>query len=334
VWFPAIRSGSGVDVFTERLATGLRHLGLRAEITWLPHRAEYAPWTVPRPKPPRWANIVHVNTCLHRYLLPHNLPLVATIHHCVQDPALVPYKTPFQSLYHRLWVTPMERHVVANVERLVAVSRYTADRAETVFGRRDIEVIYNGVDTVLFHPNPNREPHHPFRLVFVGNPTRRKGGDLLPAIMGRLGPDFMLYFTSGLGGRRAARDRPANMILLERINDTAGMVKLYQDADALLFPSRLEGFGLAALEAQACGIPVVATRGSALPEVIEDRQSGILCAQDDVAAFAEAARMFADNPTLWRRMGTTARQRVECRFAESAFVQHYVQVYTIALSNS
>jgi len=332
VWFPAIRSGSGVDVFTERLATGLRHLGLRAEITWLPHRAEYAPWTVPRPKPPRWANIVHVNTCLHRYLLPHNLPLVATIHHCVQDPALVPYKTPFQSLYHRLWVTPMERHVVANVERLVAVSRYTADRAETVFGRRDIEVIYNGVDTVLFHPNPNREPHHPFRLVFVGNPTRRKGGDLLPAIMGRLGPDFMLYFTSGLGGRRAARNSPANMILLEPINDTAGMVRLYQSADALLFPSRLEGFGLAALEAQACGIPVVATRGSALPEVIEDGHSGILCPRDDVDTFVAEVRGLASNSSRLRCMAAAARELAVARFRDEIAIRHYVDVYRSGLA--
>lgn len=47
VWFPAVRSYSGADVFTERLCAGLNARGIRAEISWLPLRAEYAPWSVP-----------------------------------------------------------------------------------------------------------------------------------------------------------------------------------------------------------------------------------------------------------------------------------------------
>ncbi|MCQ4974462.1 hypothetical protein NE662_09525, partial [Bifidobacterium pseudocatenulatum] len=62
IWFPAIRTGTGTDVFTQRLVEGLVAIGIRAEITWLPLRAEYLPWTVAVPQPPNWATIVHVNT--------------------------------------------------------------------------------------------------------------------------------------------------------------------------------------------------------------------------------------------------------------------------------
>ena len=62
IWFPTVRTGTGTDVFTERLVEGLNQRGIRAEISWLPLRAEYAPWTVAVPKPPEWATVAHVNT--------------------------------------------------------------------------------------------------------------------------------------------------------------------------------------------------------------------------------------------------------------------------------
>ncbi len=52
IWFPTVRTGTGTDVFTERLVKGLNEQGIKAEITWLPLRAEYAPWTKPSSGPP------------------------------------------------------------------------------------------------------------------------------------------------------------------------------------------------------------------------------------------------------------------------------------------
>lgn len=93
IWFLTVRTGTGTDVFTERLVEGLRKRGIRAEITWLPLRAEYLPWTIAIPKPPKWATLVHVNTWLHHRFLPKSLPVnVATLHHSVHDPKLQPYK--------------------------------------------------------------------------------------------------------------------------------------------------------------------------------------------------------------------------------------------------
>ena len=62
IWFPTVRTGTGTDVFTQRLVADLCKRGVRAEITWLPLHAEYAPWTVPIPQSPAWATVAHVNT--------------------------------------------------------------------------------------------------------------------------------------------------------------------------------------------------------------------------------------------------------------------------------
>ncbi len=78
VWFPAVRAGTGSDKFTLQLCEALNARGIRAGITWLPHRAEYLPWTVRVPPVPGWANIVHVNTWLHPRFLPRGIPVVAT----------------------------------------------------------------------------------------------------------------------------------------------------------------------------------------------------------------------------------------------------------------
>jgi glycosyltransferase involved in cell wall biosynthesis len=326
VWFPAIRSGSGADVYTLRLAEALEKRGIRAEIAWLPLRAEYAPWSVPVPKPPAWANVVHINSWLPPRFIPRNLPILATLHSCVHDPALTPYKSTAQALYHRLWIKAIEAENLRNAAKVVAVSRYAAREAQAVFGQANIEVIYNWVDTGLFHPAPRETPHHPFRLLFVGKWRRLKGTDLLAPILRCLGPDFVLRFTAK-GSPGASRDLPPNLIPVAWLNESSQLARLYRESDALLFPSRLEGLSLTMLEAQASGLPVIASDGSSLPEVVEDGATGLLCPVDDVDAFAAAARFLAENPARWREMAHAARRRAVERFAEEAALDRYVRLY-------
>ena len=326
VWFPAIRCGSGADVFTERLCAALNAQGIRAEITWLPHRAEYAPWSVPVPKPPAWANVVHINSWLPQRFVPPGLPIVVTVHSSVHDPALLPYKSRLQALYHKHWIHPIE---AANLERahcVVAVSHYTAAQIEASFGIRDIQVIHNGIDCQAFTPIARTEPNHPFRLLYVGNWSARKGVDLLGPIMERLGNGFLLQYTADRNGAHTRFRLPPNSACLGRLAGKE-LVRAYQEADALLFPSRLEGFGLVAAEAMACGLPVIAAKTSSLPEVVEDGVTGVLCPQDDVAAFAAQIGRLAENPAAWCAMRQTARQRATSRFDERVMVHRYREIY-------
>jgi glycosyltransferase involved in cell wall biosynthesis len=99
------------------------------------------------------------------------------------------------------------------------------------------------------------------------------------------------------------------------------------NADLFLLPSESESFGLAALEALACKVPVIATRAGGIPEVIADNECGLLYPVGDVEGMAEgAARLLADEP-LRASFGEAGRQRAVERFATDKVVAQYRGLY-------
>lgn len=98
-------------------------------------------------------------------------------------------------------------------------------------------------------------------------------------------------------------------------------------ADVFLLPSESESFGLAALEAMSCEVPVVATRAGGLPEVVVDGETGFLCAVGDVDGMAEAAMRLLSDEELRRRLGQAARRRAIEQFSQDAVVQRYRSIY-------
>lgn len=328
VWFPAIRTCSGVDIFTQTLCEGLRDAGVFAEITWLPHRAEYAPWTVRRPKPPDWANIVHVNTWLPKRFLPNLLPVVATMHLCVHDSELAIYKTRAQKFYHHHWIRPMEASVFRCAVRSVAVSHYTARRTRETFQAPTLDVVHNGVDTHnTFTCSPRRHPHSPFRLLYAGNWSRRKGVDLLPQIMTRLGEDYRLDITAERHDWDLSMPPTSECRFLGRLRSKRDMFNAYNNADALVFPSRMEGLPLVVIEAMSCGLPVVATDGYSMPEVVEDQITGFLCPLNNVEAFVAAVRQLATDKSCYRQQSRAARERAVSVFSQERLISSYLAVY-------
>ncbi|WP_312411922.1 glycosyltransferase family 4 protein [Comamonas sp.] len=327
VWFPTIRTGTGTDIFTERLVSDLKEQGLRAEITWLPLHAEYAPWSTKRPQPPSWANICHINTWLHSSLVPKNLPIIATIHHSIHDPALLQYKGWLRANYHRHWIAKNERRIIHQAREVTAVSDFVASMAKQTLCDVPMNVIYNGVDTKLFHPPTDRKTRNPFRLLYIGSWISRKGVDVLTPIMKQLGNEFELYYTGPRLPPIDEKIQPKNMHNIGRLNGEIAITKSMHNADAFIFPSRSEGFGLVAAEAMACGLPVIATRGSSIPEIINDGENGILCAQDNIQEFAAAARKLAHNSEFYSQISIAARQRIESHFTSYQMVSSYIKVY-------
>lgn len=326
IWFPTVRCGTGTDVFTETLVAGLQKRGLQAEITWLPHHAEYLPWTVSVPKPPKWANVVHINTWLHPRFIPANLPVVATLHHSIHDLALKPYKGWLRAAYHQHWICRIERATMQRANTVVAVSQFAADSAKVHILDCPMQVIYNGVDTKRFYPPAQRQIHKPFRLLYVGSWMARKGVDLLAPIMRELGDDFVLHYTGGVAAEEDKPQMPSNMHDLGRLTGDE-VVKAMHEADALLFPSRSEGFGLVVAEAMACGLPVICTRGSSLAEIVQDGVTGYLCPQDDVAAFVQACRQLAKNSQAHAVMRQKSREWVVQEFTKSKIIHEYLSAY-------
>lgn len=331
VWFPTVKTNTGTDRFTEQLVEGLNKQGFQAEISWLPHHAEYLPWIVKKINPPSWANIVHVNSWLHHRFYSKQLPMVATVHLCVQDPMYLPYKTFAQKYYHQLWVTPIERQCFAQADSITAVSQYTAACVENIFDIKNVQAIYNGIDTNIFY-NQSRvieENNKPFRLLFVGTNSIRKGFELLPKIMEKLGPEFELLYTKGESKDFVV---PKNMKPMP-YQSPYNLAKLYRTVDALIFPSRLEGFGLVVAEAMASGLPVVLAASSALTELVEQNITGFLCQTDNIDEFVRTIRYLKSYPELCAQVGKRARDIAIIRFNKDDMVNKYIDLYVRALNN-
>lgn len=317
VWLPAIRAGSGADVFTMRLAQALERHGITAHITWFTKYDELMPLRMMRASPPPGTDIVLANSWSSYAFKRPRLPLIVTVHHAIFEAELDAYKSLGQRLYHRHFAEPREARSLRAADAVVAVSAYVADRVRERYGLEDVKVIHNWVDIDKFCPAPphDRKPG-PFRLLFVGKPTRLKGADLLAPIMRELGIEFELHITAAEAECRSL-NFPANVYRVGRLSEV-DLIRAYQQCDALLCPSRSEGFGYAALEAMACGKPVVATNATGLSEVVKNGVSGILCARDDVDEYIHACHQLADTPM--RNIATHAA----ARFSEGAAIDSYI----------
>lgn len=331
IWFPTIKANTGSDKFTEQLVSALNQKGFQAEITWLPHRAEYLPWSVAVPQKPKWANVVHVNTWLHPRFYPQNVPMIATLHHCVQDITFLPYKTFAQKIYHQLWITPIERHCLRKADVITTVSKYTAKCAQEIFNVDNIQVIYNGIDSDIFHPNSLSKPlNQPFKLIFVGTNSIRKGFDLLPKIMQQLGDNFQLFYTSNA---EQFQPLPKNMIQLAPQKTSQDLANTYTTMDALVFPSRLEGFGLVVAEAMACELPVVISDSSALTELVDHGLTGFLCEKDNIDDFVQTIRHLQKNPELGLQVAKRAQVIAATKFSIDDMIDKYIDLYTNLLKS-
>jgi N-acetyl-alpha-D-glucosaminyl L-malate synthase BshA len=113
---------------------------------------------------------------------------------------------------------------------------------------------------------------------------------------------------------------------------TCGVEEVLVGADCFLLPSENESFGLAALEAMACRVPVVATAVGGLPEVVTDGESGFLRPVGDVGGMAAAAERLLTDDALRARFAAAAQERARREFSVAPVVARYRAVYERALA--
>ena len=308
----------GVDFGIQNITRSVRAAGLRPQLLRLPEIYNFAPFLISRGLPANWwrgFDIVQGRSRVAFALRATGLPVVTTVHHLTSDPALQPYSSFAQRVFYRLFESRYDAWSIAQADAVVCVSRFTQRQVEESYGRRDSTIIFDGIDTEVFAPAPGLTrqddlPSHPgrIRLLFVGNRTRRKGFELLPQIMDQLPDDYVLYYTGGFQGNETGPPHPRMVPIGSP--DRAGLVAAYRSCDLLLFPSRLEGFGMAPAEALACRRPVVTTDSSALPEVVDQGLNGFLVPPDDVQGYAERVRELGEDGTLRRRFGEHGREKI------------------------
>ncbi|MGH8146231.1 MAG: glycosyltransferase family 4 protein [Rhodanobacteraceae bacterium] len=333
VWFPAARAGSGADVFTERLAAALTRRGVRAIISWFPHWSEITPDLFRLASAPAGTNVIHANSAYAFAFRRRGTPLVVTEHHYVLDPAYARYKSVAQHMYHRMLLDGYLHRSYASADAITTDSRFTAGVLEHAAGVATARVIPLWVDYDKFSPGEvEAKPHRPFRLLFVGNASRRKGADVIPVLARRLGSDFEIRCTAGL--RAGQQDgMGSNVSLLGRLTQEH-LIQEYRDCDALLMPSRYEGFGYSALEAMACGKPVVGFRCGAVEEVVAEGETGLLCNIDDLEALETDCRKLALDRSMAASLGRAGRVRAVAKFSEAQAVDAYMAVYQSLLAGN
>jgi glycosyltransferase involved in cell wall biosynthesis len=276
-------------------------------------------------------DIVHDNQGLGLGLLlmkSFGVPLVATIHHPLSidarnavAQATGPIEKARRLIYYPIF---MQEFVARRLDRIITVSEASARMVEKAFAvpRHRMDVVHNGIDTDLFRPM--RVAKDPNNIICVSNSEDRSKGAvyLLQALR---------YLRDSTDYRLTLVDRPRQQLklvphLLSRYDlsnrvhftgrvTTPQLVRHYCRAQMSVCPSLYEGFGLPAAEAMACGLPVVATSGGALPEVVEDGVTGILVPPADARALAEAMDNLMRDAQLRRRMGKAGRQRILEKFS-------------------
>jgi glycosyltransferase involved in cell wall biosynthesis len=189
----------------------------------------------------------------------------------------------------------------------VAVSGAVADDFRRHMGWRNMEVIYNGVDLQRYTPGPPTLgpeiwPEGGLRLLSTGRLHPQKGHGVLLEAMARcrdraVGLSLALASRLGLGNR---------VRFLGRRSD---IVALLRSADLFVFPSLYEAFGVALLEAMACGRPVLASATGGIPEIVEPDMNGVLTAPGDAVGLACAIERLARDAPGRARLGEAARRR-------------------------
>ncbi|MGE5836370.1 MAG: glycosyltransferase, partial [Acidobacteriota bacterium] len=111
------------------------------------------------------------------------------------------------------------------------------------------------------------------------------------------------------------------------VREQQDLVPWLSVADLFLLPSSSESFGMAALEAMACEVPVVASRIGGLPEVIEDGETGFLCALDDIDHMVARGESVLKDPQLRQRIGRAAANHVRTHFCADVIVPRYEAYY-------
>lgn len=294
-------------------------------------------------------DVVHDNQSLGTGLLgmlADGWPLVTTLHHPItvdRDLDLAHAKSWRRRLTLRRWYgfVGMQMKVAAQLPRIVTVSESSKRDIAAQMGVPidRMSVVAVGVDHLRFKPLSHvaripgrimttasadvplkglvplleavakvRTERHA-EVVVIGKPRPESRVD---ETIDRLGLAGAVTFVSGVSDER--------------------IVELYAEAELAVVPSLYEGFSLPAIEAMACGVPLVATTGGALPEVVgTGGDTGLLVPPGDPSALAIAIGRALDSPRLRERIGAAGRQRVLDRFTWRKAAEGTVEQYRMEL---
>ncbi len=240
---------------------------------------------------------------------------------------------------------PVTRFSIAQSDAVTAISHYLADETCRTFGNCTVEVIPNFINAAYYQRQANEAlraqlaPGGERLLMHVSNfrPVKRIADCIhtFARLRGRVRARLVMC---GDGPERNDAEALTREYGLTDEVLFVGQVPNIRDylstADVLLLPSETESFGLSALEAMACEVPVIATRVGGLPEVVRDGETGYLVSVGDTEAMAERAlEMLSDQPRRLA-MGERGREWACAQFNTDRVIPQYVALYERVLRSS
>jgi N-acetyl-alpha-D-glucosaminyl L-malate synthase BshA len=241
---------------------------------------------------------------------------------------------------------PITRYGIVQSDGVTAISHYLKEATKEIFQFDDIEVIPNfvceydyarhKVDELRRSLAPQDEP----LLVHVSNfrPVKRPVDcvEILARVLQK-GINTRLVMVGDGSERMNVEHKARGLGIFDKcvfVGKQPNIVDYLSAADVLLLPSEQESFGLAALEAMACEVPVIASRVGGLPEVVTDGETGFLSEVGDVEKMADDAGKLLTDATLRREMGKRARESAVSRYRTDIVIPKYIEFYDRVLAKS
>ena len=283
-------------------------------------------------------DLLHVH-----YAIPHSIS--ALLARQMTAPAR---RLPFITTLHGTDITlvgadrsyfPITKFSIEQSDGVTSISEYLRVRTVEEFAvNNDIRVVHNFVNCEIYAPDPEKSAAHRYApsgdklLIHVSNfrPVKRVLDCVrILAEARKYEPAHLLMV--GDGPDRGPAERLARDLHVETHVTFLGkqdhVERLFPQAHVLLMPSDLEGFGLAALEGMACGVPPVATNVGGVPELVTHGVDGYLEAPGDVAAQAARVVDLLSDARLHDKMAQAARATATSRFCTDRIIPQYEKYY-------
>lgn len=268
-------------------------------------------------------DVIHDNqTLMPPFIgISRHLPVVATIHHPVaidRGFAVDGVSRWWEKILTRRWYgfTDLQARTVRALPHMLAVSQAARDSHATHYGMdpEQASVSFNGIDHTVFCPDDGTPREAQLIAATASADVPIKGLDVLMRAFVSLAAQNPTLKLEMIGQLREGRAKQilSDAGLLHRVSAKSGVTReeianLYRRASVVVCPARFEGFGFPAAEAMACGAPVVASNGGALPEVVGD--AGSVVPAGDPVALQTAIRAVLNQPDMAREMGVAGARR-------------------------
>ena len=230
---------------------------------------------------------------------------------------------------------PVTRFGIQRSDSVTAVSDYLKHKTEETIGDAGpIEVIHNFINTESFQRRevPDSERADGKVVIHISNFRPVKRIQDVVSVFARIRRQIeSTLIMVGDGPERARAESLCQELgvidSVRFLGSVTHIENLLSASDIMLFPSQLESFGLAALEAMACEVPVVGAEAGGLPEVVADGETGLLFGVGDVESMAEGAISILKDEEKRRGMGARARERAVQLFDSKRIVPLYEALY-------